>query len=112
MKLVARRRSKEEKEHLLTLYNKVKGQCIALKLMLLGAIFHVHIHTCTDGYNHYMELIGGAIGTRAYAELRQGNKVYTIADDTPLLHFLSGEPILFLIAHSPYGSVNDMVCPL
>ena len=37
-----------------------------------------------------MELIGGAIGTRACATLRQGNKTYIIADDIPLLHFLSG----------------------
>ena len=97
MKLVARRRSTKEKEHLLNLYSKVKGQCHALKLMFLGVIFHVHICTCADGYNLYMELIGGAIGMKAYAELRQGNKVFTIADDSPLLHFLSGEPVLCLM---------------
>jgi len=46
--------------------------------------------TCVDGYNKYVELLGGAIGAGACAALRQGNKVYTIADDIPLLHFLSG----------------------
>ena len=38
-----------------------------------------------------MELIGGAIGAGACAAVRQGNKIFTIADDIPLLHFLSGE---------------------
>ena len=42
------------------------------------------------GYNSYVELIGGAIGVGACAAVRQGNKIYTIADDIPLLHFLSG----------------------
>ena len=42
-------------------------------------------------YNTYVELIGGAIGAGACAAVRQGNKIFTIADDIPLLHFLSGE---------------------
>ena len=41
-------------------------------------------------YNQYVELIGGAVGAGACAALKQGNRVYTIADDLPLLHFLSG----------------------
>ena len=44
-----------------------------------------------DGYNQYVELIGGDIGTGACAALQQGNKIHTIADDIPLLHFLSGK---------------------
>ena len=40
-----------------------------------------------------MELIGGAIGAKKYAELRQGNKIFMMADDTPLLRFLSGKPL-------------------
>ena len=40
-------------------------------------------------YNTYVELIGTAIGAGAY--VRQGNKIFTIADDIPLLHFLSCE---------------------
>ena len=43
------------------------------------------------GYNGYVEMIGGAIGAGACAALKQGNKIYTIADDVPLLHFLTGE---------------------
>ncbi len=43
------------------------------------------------GYNDYVDLIGGAIGAGACAALKQGNKIYTIADDVPLLHFLTGE---------------------
>ena len=50
-----------------------------------------HIYTCTDGYNQYVELIGGAIGAGACAALQQGNKIDTITDDTSLLHFLSGK---------------------
>ena len=44
-----------------------------------------------EGYNKYVELIGGAIGVEAYAAVRQGNKIYTIDDDIPLLHFLTGQ---------------------
>lgn len=42
------------------------------------------------GYNDYVELIGGAIGAGACAAIKKGNRVYTIADDIPLLHFLTG----------------------
>ena len=35
-------------------------------------------------------MIGGAIGVGACAAVRQGNKIYTVEDDLPLLHFLSG----------------------
>ena len=38
-----------------------------------------------------MELSGGTIGAGAYAALRQGNKIYPIDDNTPLLHVLSGK---------------------
>ena len=44
-------------------------------------------------YNKYVELIGGAIGAGACAAVKRGDKVYTIADDIPLLHFLTGEAI-------------------
>ena len=44
-----------------------------------------------EGYNKYVELIGGAIGVGACAAVRQGNKIYTIDDDIPLLHFLTGQ---------------------
>ena len=46
------------------------------------------------GYNNYVELIGGAIGVGACAAVRRGNKIYTIDDDIPLLHFLSGQCFL------------------
>ena len=44
-----------------------------------------------NNYNKYVELIGGAIGAGACAAVKRGDKVYTIADDVPLLHFLTGE---------------------
>lgn len=44
-------------------------------------------------YNKYVELIGGAIGAGACAAVKRGEKVYTIADDIPLLHFLTGEVV-------------------
>ena len=56
-----------------------------------------HIYTCTDGYNQYVKLIGGAIGAGACAALRQENKIDTITDDTPLLHFLSGKTYLTIV---------------
>jgi len=46
------------------------------------------------GYNDYVEMIGGAIGAGACAALKQGNRIYTIADDVPLLHFLTGVVVL------------------
>ena len=42
-------------------------------------------------YNQYIEQIGGAIGAGACAAIKRGDKVYTIEDDVPVLHFLSGE---------------------
>ena len=49
-----------------------------------------NIYTYTDGYNQYVKLIGGTIGAGACAALKQENKIDTIDDNTPLLHFLSG----------------------
>ena len=63
----AKNASKEYGQHILDLYEKVKLY-----------------------YNIYVELIGGAIGVEACAAVRQGNKIFTIADDIPILHFLSG----------------------
>ena len=57
----------------------------------------VNLYTCTEGYNQYVELIGGAIGAGACAALQQGNKIHTIADDIPLLHFLSGKTYLTVV---------------
>ena len=66
--LVQRNSSKEVGDHIRNLYEGVKIQ-----------------------YNRYVELIGGAIGAGACAAVRRGNRVFTIADDIPLLHFLTGE---------------------
>ena len=49
------------------------------------------------GYNDYVDLIGGAIGAGACAAIKQGNRVYTIADDIPLLHFLTGDVSIYHI---------------
>ena len=58
----------------------------------------------TDGYNTYVKAIGGAIGVGACANVKRGNKLYTIEDDYPLLYFLSdtneeegGNDWLFLV---------------
>ena len=51
----------------------------------------VNVYTCTDGYNQYVKLIGGVLGAGPCAALQQGNEIHTIADDTPLLHLLSGK---------------------
>ena len=62
--------SKEMGEHIRSLYERVKLN-----------------------YNYYVELIGGAIGAGACAALRRGNKIFTISDDIPVLHFLTGNYI-------------------
>ena len=67
IELVERNSNKEMGEHLRNLYERVKLN-----------------------YNHYVELIGGAIGAGACAAVRHENKIFTIADEIPLLYFLSG----------------------
>ena len=70
---------------LIDLYNKVKGQ-----LHTLFVTFSVYL---IDQYNKYVELVGGAIGQGACAAVRRGNRIYTIADDLPLIHFLSDSEV-------------------
>ena len=42
-------------------------------------------------YNEYIEQIGRAIGAGACAANKRENKVFTISDEVPLLHYLTGE---------------------
>jgi hypothetical protein len=72
VELATKRYDKEMGGHLLNLYNFLKTK-----------------------YNKYVELIGGAIGAGACAAVKRGDKVYTIADDVPLLHFLTGECVRY-----------------
>ena len=67
VELATKRYNQEMGDHLLNLYEFVK-----------------------INYNKYVELIGGAIGAGACAAVKRGDKVYTIADDVPLLYFLTG----------------------
>ena len=67
VELATKRYNKDMGNHLLNLYDFLKAK-----------------------YNKYVELIGGAIGAGACAAVKRGDKVYTIADDVPLLHFLTG----------------------
>ena len=56
------------------------------------------IHTIIIGlYNKYVELVGGAIGQGACAAVRRGNRIYTIEDDLPLIHFLSDSKVRLLL---------------
>ena len=59
--------SKKSGDHIRNLYNEVKKK-----------------------YNRYVTLIGGAIGAGACAAVRRGNKIFTISDEIPLIHFLTG----------------------
>lgn len=52
---------------------------------------------CLEQYNNYVELVGGAIGQGACAAVRRGNRMYTIADDIPLIHFLSDSAVSYNI---------------
>ena len=45
-----------------------------------------------DGYNKYVEVIGGSIGAGACANVNRNAKIYKINDDTKMLHLLSEEP--------------------
>ena len=71
--------------------SKVSNSGFTWNMKLSPSFACVCIHKCTDGYNQYMKLIRGAIGAKPCAALQQGNKIYTIDDDIPLLHFLSGK---------------------
>ena len=42
-------------------------------------------------YNNYIKMLGGTINAGTCAAVQQGHKVYTINDEVPLLHFLTGE---------------------
>lgn len=56
-------------------------------------LFLTFILYLIDEYNLYVELVGGAIGQGACAAVRRGNRIYTIADDLPLIHFLSDSEV-------------------
>ncbi len=70
------------------------GQVISLAERNLGRETGENVRMLYENvklnYNRYVELIGGAIGAGACAAVRQGNRIFTIADDIPLLHFLTG----------------------
>lgn len=42
-------------------------------------------------YNEYVKLLGGTVGIGSCAAIKQGHKIYTISDNIPLLHFLTGK---------------------
>ena len=44
-----------------------------------------------DGYNRYVEVVGGSIGAGACANGNRSGKIYKIDHDTKMLHFLSEE---------------------
>lgn len=81
VELATKRYNKDMGDHLLDLYDFLKAK-----------------------YNKYVELIGGAIGAGACAAVKRGDKVYTIADDVPLLHFLTGEHLNIML----YGKGRHM----
>ena len=64
--LAVQRYSKVEGDHLQALYNRIKGKWFLCRFSTLKVPL-LHIYTCTDGYNKYVELIGGAIGAGACA---------------------------------------------
>ncbi len=67
---------------------------------LFGCISDMYV----GGYNHYVRVIGGAIGVGACANVRRENPLNGISDSTNVLHFLSeteeeggGNDCLFLV---------------
>lgn len=91
--------------HLLTrdqAYSITIGRVITLTEANLSKESGVHIRQLYEGvkerYNHYVELIGGSIGAGACGS---DNKISTIADDTSLLHFLTGMYARSEVASNP-----------
>ena len=91
MELASRRMPRVKATQLRELYKRVKGEfnglvgdemkCLFVCLFVSGA------------YKKYMDLVGGAIGIDACATLRRGNKIFSIDDKTPLIHFLSDSEV-------------------
>ena len=71
------------------------GRVIELAERRYSKVMGDHLHKLYEcvktGYNKYVELIGGAIGAGACAAVKRGEKIYTISDEIPLLHFLTGK---------------------
>ena len=49
------------------------------------------VFSIPDGYNRYVEVVGGSIGAGACANENRSGKIYKIDHDTKMLHFLSEE---------------------
>jgi hypothetical protein len=79
--------------HLITrdrAYNKLTiGKVITLAAKKGNPILLALYNKVKDNYNRYVQLVGGAIGQGACAAVRRGNKIYTLDDDLPFIHFLS-----------------------
>ena len=87
---VRRYSEKAERDYFQALYERVKGEWLnTLKVILLLPC--VNIYTYTESYNHYMKLGGATTGAGGDRTFRQKNKICTIADNIPLLPFLSGK---------------------
>ena len=92
-----------------------------ITLLCVWSITHNYVliftEVCTnpDGYNRYVEVIGGSIGAGACANVNRSAKVYKINDDTKMLHFLSEEEVggdndwLFIVIEDIVSSVYFQV---
>ena len=56
----------------------------------MGNKVHDHYDFLKTNYNNYVKLMRGTVSKGAFAAVKQEDKAYTITDDIPLLHFLSG----------------------
>ena len=89
--------------------------CCVCGVLLLRNNFITEVCTNPDGYNRYVEVIGGSIGAGACANVNRSAKVYKINDDTKMLHFLSEEEVggdndwLFIVIEDIVSSVYFQV---
>ena len=76
-------------DELRDLFKRVKGQFVCVRVLVIYPVL------VTAGYAVYVDLVGGAIGMGACAALRRGNKIFTIDERTPLVHFLSDSEVSY-----------------
>ena len=70
------------------------GQVIKLAEQNLSSQLGKHIRSLYDsvkqGYNQYLELVGGAMGAWGHTQVQGRSRMLRITDNMPLIHFLTG----------------------
>lgn len=114
--------------HMLT-FERASTICIGRVISLIeknrGPDLGKHIRSLYESvkekFNHYVDLIGGAIGAGACAAVHRENEITKISDEVPILHFLSGKfyslvngqlKLIFLATPAGWQQIYHRINPL